>query len=607
MSEIYKFNCENFTVIEDDPRFLLCEFYFGLIGENRSGSVILEEDYENSKGTVGYTPICGKFFFNDFMEHEPDETPLGTALSFADSQYGYKEYNGKKYATTHGIIFKEYLPKEAENILRSGEKKISIEIDVKEKERLENGKFRFKKFTYHCITILGARYLEGMQGAHLEVKNARRKYAKFIAGVKEMFANQEHPLSKYLEADDDKVLEGETNGENRAEFGKYDELDFTIPEGVKAKAEYGLELRKKYKRGGTSVGLNTARYLINNKTANPEKVRHISKYFPRHMGDNLDDTDRDGNPPSNGYIAFLLWGGYAGKSWSEKLVKAMDRIDGKESKQDFADDESVNINEIKSHTQQEINKEGGKGMGKEVMAKMFGMLKEFANAMKFGMEMPKFLAYKADTAHVYALDTETMKCAKIPFAIEKPEDSETEEFKIDYAAVIEIEDEDDEQEMSMKNMMEATFACMQKYAEAKEAELATMKAELDTMAVKCGEMESKFAGMESENNELKEFKAERMKKEREMMAHVLYKKYEEFISEEEKTELNKKLFAVEKFDDFQKEVFSLALPKIESKLSVGDNKNSNQSDFNFSMVAHLMANDNKDTKPLSTIDKLKQI
>ena len=175
----------------------------------------------------------------------------------------------------------------------------------------------------------------------------------------------------------------------------------------------------------------------------------------------------------------------------------MDRADGKESKQDFADDESVNINEIQSHTHNEISKEGGRRMAKEMMAKMFGMLKEFANSIKFGMEMPKFLAYKADEAHVYALDTETMKYTKMPFSIEKSEDSETEEFKIDYSAVTEIEDEDDEQEMSMKNMMEATFACMQKYAEVKDAELATMKAEMEEMKCKYTEMESKFAGMET--------------------------------------------------------------------------------------------------------------
>jgi hypothetical protein len=275
--------------------------------------------------------------------------------------------------------------------------------------------------------------------------------------------------------------------------------------------------------------------------------------------------------------------------------------------QDFADDESVNINEIQSHTQKEISKEGGTGMAKEVMAKMFGLLKEFANSMKFGMEMPKFLAYKADEAHVYALDTETMKCAKIPFAVEKPEDSETEEFKIDYSAVADIEDEDDEHEMSMKNMMEATFACMQKYAEVKDSEIATMKAEMEEMKCKYAEVESSFAGTKTENSELKEFKAETIKKEKSMMAFALYKKYEDYISDEEKTDLDAKLFATDKFEDFQKEVFSLVLPKMESKLNIKGDVNLNQSDFNFSMMAHLLANKPDEKKPETLIEKLKQI
>mgnify|MGYP007069471222 CR=1 FL=1 len=121
--------------------------------------------------------------------------------------------------------------------------------------------------------------------------------------------------------------------------GKYKELDFTIPQGVKKQAQIGLDLRKEYGRGGTSVGLATARYLISKTIATPEKVRHIAKYFPRHAGDNLDQK----NPPSNGLIAWKLWGSDEGRTWSTKLVKAMDRIDEKNLKKSILECLDLNV------------------------------------------------------------------------------------------------------------------------------------------------------------------------------------------------------------------------------------------------------------------------
>jgi len=115
-------------------------------------------------------------------------------------------------------------------------------------------------------------------------------------------------------------------------MGKYDDLNFTIPKGAKEEAKRGLEWRKEYGRGGTNVGLNSARYILNNTTAGPEKVRHIAKYFPRHEVDKQGQgwSPSDDGYPSNGRIAWALWGGEAGKTWSQKLVRAMNKRDEKQ-------------------------------------------------------------------------------------------------------------------------------------------------------------------------------------------------------------------------------------------------------------------------------------
>tara|TARA_Y100001963_G_scaffold151741_1_gene235167 strand:- start:1442 stop:4261 length:2820 start_codon:yes stop_codon:yes gene_type:complete len=118
--------------------------------------------------------------------------------------------------------------------------------------------------------------------------------------------------------------------------GKYDDMNFTIPSGAKKEARRGLDWVKEHGRGGTSVGRNSARYLLNNKTAGAEKVRHIAKYFPRHEVDKRAQGWRPGEKgyPSNGRIAWALWGGETGKTWSAKLVRGMNSRDGKKENLD---------------------------------------------------------------------------------------------------------------------------------------------------------------------------------------------------------------------------------------------------------------------------------
>ncbi len=101
---------------------------------------------------------------------------------------------------------------------------------------------------------------------------------------------------------------------------KHDSIDFTIPKKVQEAAKKGLELHEQYHRGGTDVGLNEAKMLAKGGKISPDEARHVAKYFPRHAKDNLEQTD----PPSRGYIAWLLWGGDEGREWVNKLVEQMD-------------------------------------------------------------------------------------------------------------------------------------------------------------------------------------------------------------------------------------------------------------------------------------------
>jgi hypothetical protein len=98
---------------------------------------------------------------------------------------------------------------------------------------------------------------------------------------------------------------------------------YTIPDAVIAEAKRGLAWRREEKRGGTPVGLNTARTLAQGGQIGIQKIRHIAKYFPRHEVDKKGKGYKPGqqNYPSNGRIAWALWGGDAAKRWASAIVE----------------------------------------------------------------------------------------------------------------------------------------------------------------------------------------------------------------------------------------------------------------------------------------------
>jgi len=98
---------------------------------------------------------------------------------------------------------------------------------------------------------------------------------------------------------------------------------YTIPKGVQNEAKRALEWRKEHKRGGTPVGLNTARTLAKGGQIGLKKVRHIARYFPRHEIDKKAKGYEPGEDgfPSRGRIAWALWGGDAAWRWSQAIVE----------------------------------------------------------------------------------------------------------------------------------------------------------------------------------------------------------------------------------------------------------------------------------------------
>lgn len=82
-----------------------------------------------------------------------------------------------------------------------------------------------------------------------------------------------------------------------------------------ANAAKGLELRARFGRGGTDVGVRRAEQLIAREPLEPADIKSMYSYFARHEVDKKGRNWADPDRPSAGYIAWLLWGGEEGKKW----------------------------------------------------------------------------------------------------------------------------------------------------------------------------------------------------------------------------------------------------------------------------------------------------
>lgn len=90
-------------------------------------------------------------------------------------------------------------------------------------------------------------------------------------------------------------------------------------------ARRGLRLHDRFGRGGTPAGIARARQLAGRHLLDAADVKSMHSFFARHEVDKQGkehqwDSDSD---PSAGFIAWLLWGGNAGKLWAEGKVRKL--------------------------------------------------------------------------------------------------------------------------------------------------------------------------------------------------------------------------------------------------------------------------------------------
>ena len=105
------------------------------------------------------------------------------------------------------------------------------------------------------------------------------------------------------------------------------DINTTPTNSMAEEAARGLQWRKKYNRGGTTVGVARANQLMNKENLSVDTVLRMYSFFSRHEVDKQGQGFSQGEKgyPSAGRIAWALWGGDAGFSWSTKVRNQIEK------------------------------------------------------------------------------------------------------------------------------------------------------------------------------------------------------------------------------------------------------------------------------------------
>lgn len=143
------------------------------------------------------------------------------------------------------------------------------------------------------------------------------------------------------------------------------DIDTKPTSGMVSEAEKGLAWRKEFKRGGTAVGLARANSIVARESLSLDTVKRMHSFFSRHEVDKRAEGFSPGEKgyPSNGRIAWALWGGDSGQAWARKKRNQIEN----ESK---AEADSLKVGDMVSW-----DSSGGRARGKITRIVRSGKLK----------------------------------------------------------------------------------------------------------------------------------------------------------------------------------------------------------------------------------------
>ena len=194
------------------------------------------------------------------------------------------------------------------------------------------------------------------------------------------------------------------------------DINTTPTDSMVTEAKKGIAWRKEFNRGGTRIGATRASQIVAKEKLSPSTVRRMFSFFSRHESDKDAQGFRVGEKgyPSNGRIAWALWGGDAGFSWSTKVRNQLEREknkfieDGIEEKQVTAAVKKGLKNKVDEHNEKYGDKAGKRvtlGMLSSVFKRGIGAYRTNPGSVRPTVTSEEQWAYARVNAFLFAVRT----------------------------------------------------------------------------------------------------------------------------------------------------------------------------------------------------------
>ncbi len=185
---------------------------------------------------------------------------------------------------------------------------------------------------------------------------------------------------------------------------------------MREEARKGLEWRKKYGRGGTQTGVSRARDIINGNLS-ISSIKRMFSFFSRHENNKAEhySAKESDSGPTAWRIAWALWGGNAGFSWSKKKVKEIAR----EEERALTGAVKKRFTEKADDHNEKISKMNLSWNGKVTPAKLgkvfnrgIGAYKTNPSSVRPSVKSPEQWAYARVNSFLYAMEKGKFRSGK---------------------------------------------------------------------------------------------------------------------------------------------------------------------------------------------------
>jgi hypothetical protein len=295
MTNKISFAVENIEEVQENPNssFAHMKVDFFASGDNAHNLYVSEDTLRKTAETIYNVPVVWKYDSktDDAGSHDEGEYAIGVIREGSKIEEK-KLTDGRTMLSVPALIWKKYSGRLIDIFKRDKKKAVSVEMSVLDALD-ENGRQELLDYRFEAITILGKYINPAIPLAEMTVLS---------------FAEEQREFENIYERE--------------FSHDKYSGIDFKIPQTLKSSLEKAIENFTKLGKGGNSVSLSNAKFLLKNETITPDKVRLMYKKLSSYSKKSILEDDEK--------IRFELWGGES-FSWIKSVHEEMEKIDNKRS------------------------------------------------------------------------------------------------------------------------------------------------------------------------------------------------------------------------------------------------------------------------------------